>query len=203
MADEKYKSDLDHAYRFLAARGVTFKSGMKEDEVLAIEQAHSIVFPPDLRYFLGLGMPTGFRFVNWRGSDSSLPDLLKRPIEGICFDIRENNYWYSGWGGKPSTLESAIDVAVNAIRLAPRLVPVFGNCYVPCDPNLPGNPVFSVHQTDVIHRGENLASYLLWAFRDNQDDPQEELVPVFSGEYRWIPFWSDLAKRNSEWGPPR
>jgi hypothetical protein len=40
-----------------------------------------------------------------------------------------------------------------------KLIPIFVHRMMPDDPHLAGNPVFSVHQTDIIHYGFALADY--------------------------------------------
>lgn len=75
----------------------------------------------------------------------------------------------------------------DAVKMAPKLVPILSHRYIPAEPALRGNPIFSICQTDIIHYGANLAEY-------------------FSNEFegRWlvssprrIRFWSDLVDLNS------
>lgn len=49
-----------------------------------------------------------------------------------------------------------------------------------------GNPIMSVHQTDIIYYGENLLSYLLVEFglKEHEDIDFENI--------KYIPFWSDI-----------
>ncbi len=42
----------------------------------------------------------------------------------------------------------------------PELVPIFGHRFVPAIPTLTHAPVFSVHQTDVIYYGSDVADYV-------------------------------------------
>jgi hypothetical protein len=53
---------------------------------------------------------------------------------------------------------------------------------MPDKPHLPGNPVFSVHQTDIIHYGFDLADYLRHEFDLSGREPWPE-------EVRPIRFW--------------
>jgi hypothetical protein len=73
---------------------------------------------------------------------------------------------------------------------APRLIPIFGHRYLPAEPEIAGNPVFSVYQTDIIYYGVDLRRYLSCEFGGldyalaNRDEP------------RRIRFWADLVEDN-------
>jgi hypothetical protein len=47
---------------------------------------------------------------------------------------------------------------------APALIPVYHHRMIPDRPGAPGNPVFSVHQTDIIYYGIHLRDYLVHEF---------------------------------------
>jgi len=81
------------------------------------------------------------------------------PWEGIAFDI-EHNFWWPAWGTRPTVLSEALIVAKAAMAQVPRLIPVYGHRYLPSEPHLAGNPVFSVVQTDIIYYGTDLRNYL-------------------------------------------
>jgi hypothetical protein len=69
----------------------------------------------------------------------------------------------SGWrsGGRgPGSLDEALRVESKLVEAAPRLIPIFGHRIMPDEPHLQGNPVFSVHQTDIIVYGPDLETYL-------------------------------------------
>ncbi|MGD0734569.1 MAG: hypothetical protein ABR976_05450 [Terracidiphilus sp.] len=51
------------------------------------------------------------------------------------------------------------------ISEAPMLIPILGHRYMPALPTECGNPVFSVHQTDIIYYGFDLEDYLRHEFR--------------------------------------
>lgn len=55
---------------------------------------------------------------------------------------------------------------------------------MPDEPELPGNPVFSVHQTDIIQYGSDLADYL----RNEFHLPGQEEGPR---QPRSIRFWDE------------
>jgi hypothetical protein len=190
------QTQLRWAYERLRSSRVDIQTGLSTDEFLSIEQQYRFTFPPDLRWALRLGMPASARFPNWRQPDGQILSMLSWPFDGIAFDIRMNHYWRSAWGVRPPSVESAVDIAMNYLRQAPVLIPIYAHVYVPSYPHLEGNPIFSVYQTDIIHRGEDLAEYLLWLSRD--ESQQNEEPPVFSDTYRYIPFWTDMARENNE-----
>ena len=141
---------------------VRFEPGLTDLEVGAVEDRFGFRFPTDLRSFLQTALPTGPRFPDWRTpSSSALVDQLAWPFEGIAFDIEKSAFWWEPWGPRPAALPDAIAVAKAAVDCAPRLIPVFGHRYLPAEPDLAGNPVFSVYQTDIIHYGVDLERYLL------------------------------------------
>lgn len=80
------------------------------------------------------------------------------------FDVEHNGFWLDEWGPRPSSLGQALQVANELVAAAPRLIPVFAHRMMPDEPHLPGNPVLSVHQTDIVHYGFDLADYLRHEF---------------------------------------
>jgi hypothetical protein len=77
----------------------------------------------------------------------------------MLFDVERNAFWMPEWGDRPPEVAATKAVASEAVRGAPALVPIYGHRYLPAEPLETGNPVFSVHQTDVIYYGHDLASY--------------------------------------------
>lgn len=65
--------------------------------------------------------------------------------------------------------------------------PVYGHRYLPAGPVLAGHPVLSVHQTDVIYYGADLADYLSLEF--GQGHSRERLMTAEAT----APFWKDLC----------
>jgi hypothetical protein len=76
---------------------------------------------------------------------------LDIPRRGVLFDVEQNRFWLDSWGERPDSLETALRVANDLVTAAPKLIPIFAHRMIPDESCLPGNPVFSVHQTDVIH----------------------------------------------------
>ena len=176
---------------------VVFEPGLTNREFSELESLFDFRFPPDLRWFLGSGVPLGARFPNWKNPGQSLRDQIERPLDGICFDISNDVFWWPDWGTKPESNDEAIAVAKKHFAKFPTLIPVFGHSFLPCEPLEPENPIFSVHQADVIHRGANLAEYLMWLYHDENGEDLEQQYPVFSEEYKHIEFWTELTRQNS------
>ncbi|OJT19145.1 hypothetical protein BO221_37225 [Archangium sp. Cb G35] len=166
---------------------IGFEPGLTDAEVAATEARFGFRFPPDLRAFLQTALPRGKNFPDWRsGGESALRDWLDRPRQGLLFDVQHNGIWLKEeWGPKPRTLDDALRVASERIAAAPKLIPIFGHRMIPDEPQLAGNPVFSVHQTDIIFYGVDLADYLRQEFHLPGGPPRPE-----EEHARPIRFWS-------------
>jgi len=162
---------------------IEFDAGLTDAEVSTVEAQFAFRFPPDLRAFLQTALPRGRQFPDWRsGNESALRDWLDEPRQGILFDIEYNAFWLEEWGPRPPTLNEAKRVASGLVAAAPRLIPIFLHRMMPDEPHLPGNPVFSVHQTDIIYYGFDLADYLRGEFHLLGREP-------WPGQVRPIRFW--------------
>lgn len=176
----------------------TFDPGLSEDEFRRIQSAYSIDFPPELRACLADRVPTGPGFPDWRtgsrqhkiwdGSLNSTPlaDVLRWPLEGMLFDVEENEFWHPDFGPKPEDAAARERAVVACVTKAPRLIPVYSHRYIPATPCVEGNAVLSVYQTDVIYYGANLLDYLEREFFGSSELPL--------GDVRRVEFWSDLVE---------
>ena len=162
---------------------VEFEAGLSDQEVARAEVTFGFRFPPDLRGLLQTALPRGPEFPDWRsGDETQLREWLDQPREGILFDIEHNNFWLPEWGERPEALTDALEAASNLVRSAPKLIPIYSHRMIPDEPHLPGNPVFSVHQTDIIVYGQDLYQYL-----HNEFVPQQDTA--HPSEVRRIRFW--------------
>jgi hypothetical protein len=163
---------------------VEFDPGLTDAEVERAQQRFEFQFPPDLRDFLQTALPRGPLFPDWRaGDDARLRDWLDRPRQGILFDVEENDFWHPDWNARPCMIEDALSVASEAVKAAPRMIPIFAHRMIPAEPHEPDNPVYSIHQTDIIYYGFDLADYLRHEF----NLPDRAAWPE---EIRPIRFWS-------------
>ena len=172
---------------------VEFARGLTDAEIEGVERRFGFRFPPDLRAFLQTALPCGPLFPDWRGGDAEELRLwLDVPADGVLFDVEHNEFWLDTWGPRPSALPDAIALARDLVRAAPRLIPVYGHRMMPDEPHAPGNPVFSVHQTDIILYGADLEGYLRVEF----DLPERQLPPT---ELRQIRFWDPDLFQSTRW----
>ncbi len=166
---------------------VEFAPGLTDAEIVAVEGRFGFQFPPDLREFLQTALPCGQGFPNWRsGEGASLHEQLALPVEGICFDVEHNGFWLPEWGPRPGPLEEALRRTRELVADAPVLIPLYEHRFIPAEPHLPGNPVLSVHQTDIIHYGSDLRDYWRREFHLAREDRWPDAV-------RSIRFW-DIAR---------
>lgn len=178
--------------RICGPSGSRVEAGLSEAELSGIESEFGFKFPPDLRLVLSLGLPTGEAFPPWRDLSrrEELRGRLSWPLEGIHYDIEHNAFWYPAWGLRPANLEEAKAVATREVAKMPKLIPVYSHRYLAAEPCEPGNPVLSVHQTDIIYYGADLLDYVKrefgWLRPADSPDPS-----------RRIRFWSDII---DAWG---
>ena len=129
----------------LKLQGIALEKGLTDSEVELAQSKYGFQFPPDLRELLQYELPIGPMFPNWRDEpDESIKSRLSWPLEGILFDIEQNGFWMEEWGPKPNYIEAAFELARQAVARAPKLIPVYGHRYISDEPQLAGNPVFSV-----------------------------------------------------------
>lgn len=165
-------------------------TGYSDRELHDIQQRWKITFPPDVlaiyRRRRSVLPKDDFDWV--KTPKAEIAEMLDWPLEGILFDVAESDFWLPEWGRKPAS-KSAFEQFVRAtVAAAPRLIPVHGHRYIPETPHASGNPVLSVHQTDIIHYGANLDDYVEREWRHkNGDWPR----------IRTIPFWSRLIEFNA------
>lgn len=196
---------IDENLSRLSEKGVQFDRGLNEAEISQIELAFQFAYPPDLRCLLQRALPVGQYFVPWRADFKELDRWFRKPVEGVLFDVESNVFWYDEWGSRPTSVDEACQVAEIHLANVPRLIPIGDSLYLKCVPAVPclaGNPIFSINQTDILHAGRDLADFLRWFSRPRADfdRDQEEGVdptPLYSENYRKIPFWIELARQNS------
>jgi len=182
--------DIRTIIDILKGKGVLFEKGLSLQEINNIENFYEINFPPDLKELLSIALPVSNGFINWRdmseGNVKDIKDRLNWSLEGMIFDIENNEFWYSGWGIKPNDLKEAIEVCKNWFIKVPKLIPIYSHRYIPSEPQEAGNPIFSVYQTDIIYYGEDLLSYLQIEFG------MKKYEDINFDSIKDIRFWSEL-----------
>jgi hypothetical protein len=170
---------VDDSLAFLVDAGVQVADGLSRSELDAIQRHFRFEFGPDHRDLLSRAVPVGKGWYDWRAhSEEHLTAMLRWPIEGLLFDVTSNAFWPASWGRRPADLTSALEIAERQFTQWPKLVPLFSHRFMPAAPSIPGAPVLSVHQTDVIFSGPNLLDYLRAEFGS--------LAPSYDSAVDWV-----------------
>jgi hypothetical protein len=159
--------------------GGPFRPGLTPASLDRIESQLGVAFAPEHREFLASPLPSGPRWPDWH---AGLPASLTFPAEGVLFDIEHNAAWHREWGPRPAALSAALELARSHLATVPVLLPVYSHRYLPAA--IPGAPVLSVQQTDIIVAGADLAD---WAANEFTTTPPTRPPRIH------IPFWSDIA----------
>jgi hypothetical protein len=187
--------NLREAQSVLIKAGVQIDAGLTAQEFARVESEFEFRFPPDYREFLATGLPVSRGWVNWRsGERSAIHQRFSWPLEGICFDVEQNDFWLGEWGVKPAKLADVLEIVRRAVAEAPVLIPICGHRYIPAIPTDAGNPVFSVHQTDIIYYGADLLEYLQNEFSYYFGRINAPLL--ITREPRRIGFWTRMVEAN-------
>lgn len=158
-------------------------AGYSQEELDRAQEEFGLAFPPDLVDLLRDRRPAnGY---DWRVDQEKIREMLAWPLEGMLFDIEQNGFWMDEWGVIPEREADRREIATAAVRAAPKLIPLVSHRYLPAEPSEPGNPVFSIYQTDIIYYGANLEHYF-----QNEFGSWSSLEET---AYRYIRFWSDIA----------
>ncbi len=175
----------------LKGAGLEFESGLTESEIETVEGKFCFRFPPDLRSFLMAAIPF-WNSPRWRsGNESEIREWFDLPLQGILFDVEQSAFWLPEWGERPKRLSDALEVATLRVREAPKLIPLITHRFIPESPHESGNPVFSVHQTDIIYYGFDLEDY----FRHEFKLPRDE----WPAEVREIELWAPDRFQQIRW----
>jgi hypothetical protein len=200
-------------------RGTQWKSGLSDREIDAIEATWQISFPPDYRTFLSVlnapdrgqygtkwsterpgelersdDRPT---FYDWGRDIEALRRALRWPLEGLLFDVENNDLWLDSWSSRPDSAEARQEKLEGLVSKAPRLIPIFGHRYLLGTSAKPGNPVLSVHQADIIVYGADLRAYLLAELEElSSSEAPARRVEVVAPDLASIPFWGELLLLN-------
>ncbi|MBI3267833.1 MAG: hypothetical protein HYZ53_02335 [Planctomycetes bacterium] len=171
------------------------------------EESWGSRFPPDYRLFLqhlhstsppmrgalfggagGILTPaTRPGFYNWVTDGAAMAEALEAVLDGLAFEVENQVLWPDSWGARPDTPDSRRLRLGELLAGAPRLIPIFGHRFLLGEPCRAGNPVLSIHQSDIIVHGGRLREYLL------TECGLPVGAPASSIETGSIPFWGELT----------
>lgn len=164
--------------------------GYTRAELDAAQERFDLRFPPDLVDFLKERRIEGGW--DWVTDEQGIREMLAWPADGLVFDVENADLWWPEWGERPTSAGEREEVVRAVVAAAPRLIPLYRHRFLPEEPSARGNPVFSVHQSDIIYYGSDLADYL------EREFAPPHVQPVL-GEVRRIRFWSDAVE--GAWDP--
>jgi hypothetical protein len=194
--------------------------GASEAAVRRMEERWQVSFPEDYRLFLKTLFTTDRPLLVQRYGKTNRPHLKKEPsfynglkdikeinrahdnlLAGLVFDVEHNGLWLAGWGKRPGRVDLRQDRVAALVKKAPRLIPIFGHRFLLAEPCRSGNPVFSIHQSDIICYGSDLRRYLLTELANLIGIDEEESYWASFKELkqplRDIPFWGELYENNA------
>jgi len=167
--------------------------GYSQAELDRAQDRYGLAFPSDLTaLWLEKRLVDGHDL----NDEVAMRRVLAGPFEGLLFDVETCFLWWPEWGERPASPDARAEVLRGVVAGAPKLIPLYSHRYLPAAPNKAGNPVFSIHQSDIIYYGSDLENY----FEREIVDPNTPLGETI----RQIPFWSELADRfgQDRWWPP-
>ena len=165
----------------------TIRPGLSDAEFDAVEAEFGFSFADDHRAFLAAGLPFGRGWPDWRDGDrAALRESLAWPVEGVLYDVVENEFWYEGWGPRPADDATAVAAARARLVTVPRMIPVYRHRYLPAGRGTSGQAVLSMYQTDIVCHGADLTDYL-WREFGLGEDSGRPCHPT-------IMFWSLLVQ---------
>ncbi|GAA1962486.1 hypothetical protein [Amycolatopsis minnesotensis] len=180
------------AQRLIRIGGARLEPGLTDAEFARVEDQFGFTFADDHRAFLATALPVdGGRedgWPDWRDGDpEDLRRRLDRPADGVLFDVEHNRTWMRFWGERPEDLAERLEKARAELASVPTMVPVFSHRYLPAGRGTSGHAVLSIHQTDIIFYGTDLADYVEREFGQGPRD-----YDTWNPEAT-VPFWSEFC----------
>lgn len=199
--------NLEKIVKIMQKAGVVFEKGLSAKEVVLAEKKFGFKFPEDLKQFLRFALPVAKidnqslpSFPNWRSLKGDYFKIyMDLPGNGILFDVVRNGFWLDSFGPKPKSVMTAKKIIKKIINSSPQLIPIYKNRYISATPKSSGNPVLSVHQTDIIYYGTNLHDYLMVEFGGKKHISERKMTLQNKNEIkniRRIKFWSEVVDKN-------
>ncbi|KAL1213426.1 hypothetical protein V5N11_002584 [Cardamine amara subsp. amara] len=188
-----YKPIINH---LKSLTGVHVLPGLTNQEISAVESSLGFSFPLDLRSILQTGLPVGTDFPNWRtgstrNNNNNLLFLFHLPFLHLSKIVAGNGFWVDSWGIRPGNNVQALSMVMNLMEIAPVLVPIYGDFYVPSTTsNLAGNPVFQFDGDGVRELSCDVVGFLKGlGLSESQKEGRRRR------RTRRVEFWSDVAEK--------
>ena len=163
--------------------------GLTNRELGELEAVVGVQLPFEVGMLLVMGVPVAEPWRQWHDPEAQWLQWNEYVRDGIAFDVEHNEFWADRWGQRPSSLADQLATVHEQFETTiPPLFPLYSHRAVPLTTsdgaaNSDGNPVLSVHQTDVIVYGADLAAWMHREF--------EVPLPMWPSEDRTFTFWSD------------
>jgi hypothetical protein len=97
-------------------------------------------------------------FYNWIDGQDSIQGALEGIVHGLIFSAT--------WEAEPNKVQEIEQNIRSGVAGAPRLIPIIEHRFLLAEPCHAGNPVLSIHQTDIVVCAANLRDFLLGSFID-------------------------------------
>jgi len=165
--------------------------GLTNKALAELEDVLECRLPFEVGLLLVMGVPAADGWHQWRAPADEVAEWDEQVIDGICFAVEHDDFWFDGWGPRPASLAARFDVVRQEfVDTVPSLFPLFGRHAIPLTPaqeqdSSDGNPILFVDHASVAWRGDDLAGWMHQLF--------EVPLPMWPAEQRRFPFWSDLA----------
>jgi hypothetical protein len=185
--------------------------GYSQIELDDVQAKWNFRFPPDLIELLRERRPlvNDPQCFDWIAAE---PKLIKYwfdwPFEGYWKTVQRRGIWWPEWGERPRRFGEQREKLRAIFADAPTLVPLVAHRFIPDEPSEPGNPVFSVFHSDIVHYGANLRDWLTREFRTLGGGlppwpPIKEIrfwgdaVRHFADQSRMLPGWPSAHSKGS------
>lgn len=182
-------NEYNELIKKMKKKGIKFEEGLKNEELLEIERMYKLIIPEEYKEFLSLALPISAGFYNWRDMSEEninhIKNAIVEPLEGLVFDVLNNQFWLDKYGERPDDNNLAIQILKENYENAPKLVPIYKHRYIVALEEKKIQ-IISVMQSDIIYYGQNINEYFKYEF---------ELAGKSEISYNYnnyIPFWSDI-----------
>jgi hypothetical protein len=170
-------------------KSIVFGEGLRQQDFDKIVKLYNLKFPDELRELYSISLPISKGFYNWKDYSTENINSIKSAIcrpQNDLLELLEEIYWCKDWGEEPTNIDTRNKFIKESIKSAPPLIPIFTHRYLPIYDVNSSNPVFSIHGTDVIYYGNDLATYLQIEFGNEKNKIHDY------SNVQAVPFWSDL-----------